>query len=133
MLQFHQKFQYLLNRTKSIWSQQERNQNFATVGAWKWKMFVTSFWWRVFEDFDVVLCHNQFLKPIYISKIMQLQITETQKRSKLSDILSCFLTLTWLREGLQPPPWLRPWISDCFTLNPNIRLLVLYSRAACIY
>jgi len=35
---------------------------------------------------------------------MQLQITETQKRSiKLSDILSFILTLTRLREGLQPP------------------------------
>jgi len=29
---------------------------------------------------------------------MHLEITETQKRSKLSDIFS----LTWLREGLQP-------------------------------
>jgi len=39
---------------------------------------------------------------------MQLQITETQKDQTI-DILSFFLTLTWLREGLQPPPWLRPW------------------------
>jgi len=33
---------------------------------------------------------------------MQHHITETHKRSKLLDILSCFLTLTCLREGLQP-------------------------------
>jgi len=32
---------------------------------------------------------------------MQIQVTETQK-DQLSDILSSFLTLTWLREGLQP-------------------------------
>jgi len=35
-----------------------------------------------------------------IGQITQIQITETQKRSsKPSNILSVFLTLTWLREG----------------------------------
>jgi len=32
---------------------------------------------------------------------MQFQITETQKRSKLSDVLYFFLTLPWLRKELQ--------------------------------
>jgi len=54
-----------------------------------------------------------------MAKSRILHITETQKRSKLSDILSFFLTLTWLREGLQPqglqpPLWLRPCCSASF-------------------
>jgi len=45
--------------------------------------------------FKVLLCHSQILRSlIVIVQITQLQITETQKRSKLSDILSFFLTLT---------------------------------------
>jgi len=64
--------------------------------------------WHIFGDFEVLLRHSQLFKP-YIAQIMLFQIIETLKRSKLSDILSCLLTLTCLREGLQPPPWLRPW------------------------
>jgi len=43
---------------------------------------------------------------------MLFQKTETQKRSKLSDILSCFLTLNLSTEEASAPlasPWLRPW------------------------
>jgi len=52
---------------------------------------------------------------------MQLQITETQKRSKQSDIFSIFLSLTWLIEGFSPltPLWLLPWICGR-TQYPNL-------------
>jgi len=64
-----------------------------------------------YVTFEVLLCHSQILRPL-IGQITQLLIIEAQKRPKLSDILSFFLTLTLLREGLQPPPWLHPWFKS---------------------
>jgi len=57
--------------------------------------------------FKVLLCHSQFLRP-QIGQITHLQITVTQKDQNYLIFFLFFLTLTWLRERLQPallPSW----------------------------
>jgi len=49
----------------------------------------------IFMIFEVLLCHKT--RP-QIGQTTQLLITETQKKIKLTDILSFFLTLNWQKE-----------------------------------
>jgi len=61
-------------------------------------------------DFEVLLYHSRFLRLYWPNHATHRSPKHT--KIKLSDILSFLLTLTWIREGLQPPYpplWLRLW------------------------
>jgi len=65
---------------------QERNQDFAKGGAWKWKHFCDVILMTHLDDFEL----SELIFKTILLKSRNSQITE-KKRSKLSDILSFFL------------------------------------------